>query len=33
MTDHLVRRYGSLPVPRYTSYPTAAEFSAAVGAP
>ncbi|QFU15590.1 oxygen-independent coproporphyrinogen III oxidase [Microvirga thermotolerans] len=31
MTDHLVRRYGSLPVPRYTSYPTAAEFSAAVG--
>jgi len=32
MTDHLVRRYGCLPVPRYTSYPTAAEFGTAVGA-
>lgn len=32
MSDTLVRRYGGLPVPRYTSYPTAAEFSAAVGA-
>ncbi|MCB8822789.1 oxygen-independent coproporphyrinogen III oxidase [Microvirga rosea] len=31
MTDQLVRRYGSLPVPRYTSYPTAAEFTVAVG--
>lgn len=31
MTDALVRRYGTLPVPRYTSYPTAAEFSASVG--
>ena len=26
-----VRRYAAHPVPRYTSYPTAAEFSAAVG--
>ncbi|MGO4572870.1 oxygen-independent coproporphyrinogen III oxidase [Microvirga sp. 2TAF3] len=32
MIDDLVRRYGGLPVPRYTSYPTAAEFVAAVGA-
>ncbi|MBZ6078652.1 oxygen-independent coproporphyrinogen III oxidase [Microvirga puerhi] len=31
MTDHLVRRYGGLQVPRYTSYPSAAEFSASVG--
>ncbi|MBF9235023.1 oxygen-independent coproporphyrinogen III oxidase [Microvirga alba] len=31
MSDDLVRRYGSLPVPRYTSYPTAAEFTSAVG--
>ena len=27
----LIHRYGSLPVPRYTSYPTAAEFTPAVG--
>lgn len=27
----LIRRYGTLPVPRYTSYPTAAEFTPAVG--
>ncbi|MFC4174371.1 oxygen-independent coproporphyrinogen III oxidase [Microvirga sp. GCM10011540] len=32
MSNDLVRRYGSLPVPRYTSYPTAAEFSPEVGA-
>lgn len=30
--DAIVRRYASLAVPRYTSYPTAAEFSAAVTA-
>ncbi|WFS04520.1 oxygen-independent coproporphyrinogen III oxidase [Rhizobium tumorigenes] len=28
--DDIVRRYAALAVPRYTSYPTAAEFSAAV---
>jgi oxygen-independent coproporphyrinogen-3 oxidase len=27
----VVRRYAAMPVPRYTSYPTAAEFTAAVG--
>ncbi len=32
MSDALVRRYAALPVPRYTSYPTAAEFSESVGA-
>ncbi|WP_112662745.1 oxygen-independent coproporphyrinogen III oxidase [Microvirga flavescens] len=31
MTNNLVSRYGGLPVPRYTSYPTAAEFSPSVG--
>lgn len=30
--NDIVRRYGRLQVPRYTSYPTAAEFTAAVGA-
>ena len=30
--NDVVRRYGRLQVPRYTSYPTAAEFTAAVGA-
>lgn len=29
----LMARYSAIPVPRYTSYPTAAEFSAAVGKP
>lgn len=28
----LMKRYAAMPVPRYTSYPTAAEFSVAVGA-
>jgi oxygen-independent coproporphyrinogen-3 oxidase len=28
-----VRRYARLQVPRYTSYPTAAEFTTNVGAP
>jgi oxygen-independent coproporphyrinogen-3 oxidase len=32
MIGDIVRRYASLPVPRYTSYPTAAEFSSAVTA-
>ncbi|MDX7952345.1 oxygen-independent coproporphyrinogen III oxidase [Lichenihabitans sp. Uapishka_5] len=31
MTSRLVQRYAGLAVPRYTSYPTAAEFTAAVG--
>jgi oxygen-independent coproporphyrinogen-3 oxidase len=31
MPGELIRRYAGLPVPRYTSYPTAADFSAAVG--
>ncbi len=31
MEDALIRRYAGLRVPRYTSYPTSAEFSAAVG--
>jgi oxygen-independent coproporphyrinogen III oxidase len=31
MSDALIRRYGSLAVPRYTSYPTAAEFTSAIG--
>jgi oxygen-independent coproporphyrinogen-3 oxidase len=30
--NDIVRRYARLQVPRYTSYPTAAEFTAAVGA-
>lgn len=30
MIGDIVRRYAALPVPRYTSYPTAAEFSPAV---
>lgn len=30
--NHIVRRYARLQVPRYTSYPTAAEFTPAVGA-
>ncbi len=33
MMDDLIHRYAGLPVPRYTSYPTAVEFSAAVGSP
>ncbi len=32
MIGDIVRRYASLPVPRYTSYPTAAEFSSDVNA-
>ncbi|MBM6595214.1 oxygen-independent coproporphyrinogen III oxidase [Microvirga pudoricolor] len=32
MNEGLIRRYAGLSVPRYTSYPTAAEFSPAVGA-
>ncbi|WP_092742227.1 oxygen-independent coproporphyrinogen III oxidase [Xaviernesmea oryzae] len=32
MTADRLKHYAALPVPRYTSYPTAAEFSAAVGA-
>ncbi|NIX78119.1 oxygen-independent coproporphyrinogen III oxidase [Microvirga terricola] len=31
MSDALIHRYGGLAVPRYTSYPTAAEFTPAVG--
>lgn len=31
MSDVLIRRYGGLAVPRYTSYPTAAEFTSTVG--
>ena len=30
--NDIVRRYARLQVPRYTSYPTAAEFTADVGA-
>ena len=30
--NDIVRRYARLHVPRYTSYPTAAEFTADVGA-
>ncbi|OLP56138.1 oxygen-independent coproporphyrinogen III oxidase [Rhizobium rhizosphaerae] len=30
--EDLLRRYAAMPVPRYTSYPTAAEFSVTVGA-
>ncbi len=33
MMNTLIQRYAGLPVPRYTSYPTAVEFSAAVGPP
>ena len=32
MPEALIRRYGAITVPRYTSYPTAADFSAGVGA-
>ena len=31
MTEIAARHYASLAVPRYTSYPTAADFSPAVG--
>ena len=31
MRTDLVRRYGALPAPRYTSYPTAADFTPAIG--
>ena len=31
MREDVIRRYGALPAPRYTSYPTAADFSAAIG--
>lgn len=31
MSETLVRRYAGLSVPRYTSYPTAADFNAAIG--
>ncbi len=33
MMEALIHRYAGMPVPRYTSYPTAVEFSAAVGPP
>jgi oxygen-independent coproporphyrinogen-3 oxidase len=31
MMDAVIRRYAGMPAPRYTSYPTALEFTAAVG--
>ena len=31
MKEDLIRRYGALAAPRYTSYPTAADFTAAIG--
>ena len=32
MPEALIRRYGGIAVPRYTSYPTAADFTAGIGA-
>jgi oxygen-independent coproporphyrinogen-3 oxidase len=31
MREEIIRRYGRLPAPRYTSYPTAVDFSPAIG--
>lgn len=31
MREDIIRRYGRMPAPRYTSYPTAADFSPAIG--